>query len=115
MPIADFGLEDKIAIVTGGSRGIGRSIALGLAEHGAHIALAARKPEALEEACEAEGRDVASVEITAMWIPAMEGVDSVARYREMGVERLVVPIPALGGNPLEQLPRFADEVLAKVV
>lgn len=53
MPIADFGLEDKIAIVTGGSRGIGRSIALGLAEHGAHIALAARKPEALEEACEA--------------------------------------------------------------
>jgi hypothetical protein len=39
----------------------------------------------------------------------------VARYREMGVERLVVPIPALGGNPIEQLPRFADEVLAKVV
>ena len=68
----------------------------------------------LEEACEAEGRDVSSVEITAMWIPAMEGVDSVSRYRDLGVERLIVPVPALGGDPLEQLPRFADEVLAKV-
>ncbi|MDX1648500.1 MAG: SDR family oxidoreductase [Myxococcota bacterium] len=50
MPIADFSLEGKVAVVTGASRGIGRSIALGLAEHGADVALAARKPEALEEA-----------------------------------------------------------------
>ena len=50
MPVADFSLEGKVAIVTGGSRGIGRSIALGLAEHGADVAVAARKPEALGEA-----------------------------------------------------------------
>jgi NAD(P)-dependent dehydrogenase (short-subunit alcohol dehydrogenase family) len=50
MPVADFSLEGKVAIVTGGSRGIGRSIALGLAEHGADVAIAARKPDALEEA-----------------------------------------------------------------
>ena len=55
MPIADFSLEGKVAIVTGGSRGIGRSIALGLAEHGADIVIAARKPEPIAEAVAAVG------------------------------------------------------------
>jgi NAD(P)-dependent dehydrogenase (short-subunit alcohol dehydrogenase family) len=53
MPIADFSLEGRVAIVTGGSRGIGRSIALGLAEHGADVVIAARKPDALADAVEA--------------------------------------------------------------
>lgn len=37
---SSFGLQDKIAIVTGGSQGIGRAIALGLAQAGCHIVLA---------------------------------------------------------------------------
>jgi NAD(P)-dependent dehydrogenase (short-subunit alcohol dehydrogenase family) len=56
MAVADFSLEGKVAIVTGGSRGIGRSIAVGLAEHGADVTIAARKPEALAEAVEAVSR-----------------------------------------------------------
>jgi NAD(P)-dependent dehydrogenase (short-subunit alcohol dehydrogenase family) len=37
---SSFGLKDRIAVVTGASQGIGRAIALGLAEAGAHLVLA---------------------------------------------------------------------------
>jgi 2-dehydro-3-deoxy-D-gluconate 5-dehydrogenase len=39
---SSFQLQDKIAIVTGPSQGIGRAIALGLAQAGAHVVLAGR-------------------------------------------------------------------------
>jgi NAD(P)-dependent dehydrogenase (short-subunit alcohol dehydrogenase family) len=51
MPIVDFSLDGKIALVTGGSKGIGRSIALAYAEHGADVAIVARGREALEGTC----------------------------------------------------------------
>ena len=40
MDYSSFGLRDKVAIVTGASQGIGRAIALGLAQAGAHVVLA---------------------------------------------------------------------------
>jgi NAD(P)-dependent dehydrogenase (short-subunit alcohol dehydrogenase family) len=44
----NYDLHEKVAIVTGGGRGIGRSIALGLAECGAKIVVASRSKEELE-------------------------------------------------------------------
>jgi NAD(P)-dependent dehydrogenase (short-subunit alcohol dehydrogenase family) len=44
----DFGLQGKHAIVTGGSRGIGKAIALELAREGVDLAIVARSKEQLE-------------------------------------------------------------------
>src|SRR5688500_17897 len=38
----DLGLKDKVAVVTGGSLGIGLAVAEGLAQEGVHLALCAR-------------------------------------------------------------------------
>ena len=46
----DLGLENKVAIVTGGSMGIGKSTALALAREGVDVAICARGMEALEDA-----------------------------------------------------------------
>jgi NAD(P)-dependent dehydrogenase (short-subunit alcohol dehydrogenase family) len=57
-------LQDKIAVVTGGGRGIGQAIALAFAREGAHLVLASRTQEALEETrsmIEALGRKALAV------------------------------------------------------
>jgi len=65
MAIVDFSLEGKIALVTGGSKGIGRAIALAFAEHGADVAIAARGVAALEQTAkeiESRGRRALAVQ-----------------------------------------------------
>lgn len=44
-----FNLEGKVAIVTGSSKGIGKSIALGLAQNGAQVVISSRKQEACDD------------------------------------------------------------------
>jgi NAD(P)-dependent dehydrogenase (short-subunit alcohol dehydrogenase family) len=52
----NLSLQGKVAIVTGGSKGIGRAIADIFAEHGADVALAARGEEELRQAAQAISR-----------------------------------------------------------
>ncbi|HVF54100.1 MAG TPA: 3-oxoacyl-ACP reductase family protein [Actinomycetota bacterium] len=64
MSIERFSLSGKRAIVTGASRGIGRAIALGFAEAGADVAVAARSAEdlnTLAKEIEALGRKAIAI------------------------------------------------------
>jgi 3-oxoacyl-[acyl-carrier protein] reductase len=74
----DLGLRDKVAIVTGASRGIGRAIALGLADEGCHVVLCARGEERLREAAR---------EVEAKGARALAVVADIAKAAD--VERLV--------------------------
>lgn len=60
-----FSLEGKFALVTGASRGIGRVIALGLAEAGADVAVAARSLDDLETL----GKEIDKVGRKALVLP----------------------------------------------
>tara|TARA_R110001592_G_scaffold60457_1_gene183827 strand:+ start:2392 stop:3165 length:774 start_codon:yes stop_codon:yes gene_type:complete len=44
-----FNLENKVAIITGSSKGIGKAIAKGLAENGAQVVISSRNQEACDE------------------------------------------------------------------
>jgi 3-oxoacyl-[acyl-carrier protein] reductase len=46
----DLGIEGRVALVTGGSKGIGRAIGAALAAEGARVALASRSAERIKEA-----------------------------------------------------------------
>src|SRR4029434_284670 len=49
-----FSLEGRVALITGGSRGIGKMIAKGFIDHGAKVYISSRKADA----CEATSREL---------------------------------------------------------
>ncbi len=82
----DLGLTGKVAIVTGGSRGIGKAIAGELAREGADVAVCGRTRETIGEAAEALAKDtgrrvIPVVADTTKW-------DSVTRLVETVVNQL---------------------------
>jgi 3-oxoacyl-[acyl-carrier protein] reductase len=62
--------KDKVAVVTGGSRGIGRTIALGLAKGGASVAICSNVPEGMEET---------AAEIRAFGVKALTSLTDVSK------------------------------------
>lgn len=75
----DLGLSDKVALVTGSSRGIGRAIALKLAGEGCRVVLCARGQDALDAAVtEARAAGAEAIGVAAD-VTTREGVDRVAK------------------------------------
>jgi 3-oxoacyl-[acyl-carrier protein] reductase len=73
----DLGLTGRIALVTGGSRGIGRSIAAVLAREGARVAICARNDKALQATAEALRKDGADIYAAAADISRQGDIERV--------------------------------------
>src|SRR4051812_4067147 len=89
----NLGLKDRVAVVTGASKGIGKAIARGLANEGVHLAMLARTREDLERAG-AEVRGATGVRVLAQPTDIRsaesvgESIDAVTR--EFGTVHILV-------------------------
>ncbi len=81
----DLRLRGKVAMVSGASRGIGRAIALGLAEEGVHLALAARRAEPLRALADEVGR---RFDVQALAVPGdMTRAADIQAFADRAAER----------------------------
>ncbi len=111
-----FSLDGKVALVTGGSRGIGEMIAHGLADAGAKVYISSRTAEACQAVVDALVAGGAQAEALPADLSSQEACDDLAARigeREDRLDILVNNAGATWGAPLAEYPDSAwDKVLA---
>jgi len=106
-----FELEGKKAVITGGSRGIGRACAEVLAEEGCDVLLAARDPAKLTEAADAIRRKhQRRVETCAADLSTLAGVDAMAKTaRDFGDGRIDILVNNAGATKRGDFLKLTDD------
>jgi NAD(P)-dependent dehydrogenase (short-subunit alcohol dehydrogenase family) len=95
----DFSLEGKTALITGGSRGIGRATALAFAQAGADIAVASRKlPELEKVAQEITGLGRRALAVSAN-VGRMEDINNLVNKVKEEFGRIDILVNNAGSNP----------------
>lgn len=110
-----FQLEGKVALITGGSRGLGLQIAEALGEMGCRVALTARKQPELDEArahLEAQGIEVMTIAGNIAQFDTIPGLVDQVLERFGTIDILVNNAGTTWGAPAEDYP---DEAWHKVM
>ncbi len=94
-----FDLSGRVALVTGASRGIGRSIALLLARHGATVAVASRRLEACEAVASEIRNAGGQASAQACHIGDPEQISAVLRALDASYGRIDILVNNAATNP----------------
>src|SRR5438445_6147203 len=102
-----FKLSGRVALITGGSKGLGKAMARGMAEAGADIVISSRHEEelrpALDEILQGTGRRGAYI------VADMAHRDEVARLAETALQKMG-RIDILVNNAGTNVPQPCDEI-----
>ena len=111
-----FDLSGKVALITGGSRGLGREMALAFADHGADVIIASRKLEGCEAVArevEARGRQALAV---ACHVGRWTELDALVDTALKAFGRIDILVNNAGLSPLyPSLDAITEELFDKVV
>ena len=115
-PLPQDLLRDRVAIVTGGSRGIGRAVALRLAEAGANVVVNyARQKEAAEEvvsSCAEFGAEALAVAADIADVKQAAALAAAALERFGRIDLLVANAGIWEGAPVEEM---SEDVWNRVI
>ena len=106
----DLGLRDKVALITGGSEGIGKAAALRMSEEGARVAICARRPDVLEDAA-TEIRAATEGEVLAVPTDVTQPEAVKALFDQVlgAYGRLDVLVNNAGGSGARSFEEVSDE------
>jgi NAD(P)-dependent dehydrogenase (short-subunit alcohol dehydrogenase family) len=99
-----FRLDGRTALVTGGSRGIGRMIAEGFVQMGATVYVSSRKADACFETADALGENCIALPQDISTVPGCKALAEQLAEHETKLDILVNNAGAAWGEPFEQFP-----------
>ena len=111
-----FDLGGKVALVTGGSRGLGLAMARGFAECGADIMICSRKEEELKTAAVEIGKDLdVKVEFRVCDMANRDAVDAFANETVKTMGKVDILVNNAGLNTPQPIDEIEDEVWDLIV
>lgn len=113
----EFDLSGKVAVVTGGSRGLGRAMVLGFARHGADVVIASRKLQSCEALAKQVERDTGRRALAvACHVGRWADCDALFEKTYEVFGRADVLVNNAGMSPLyPSLPECSEELFDKVL
>jgi NAD(P)-dependent dehydrogenase (short-subunit alcohol dehydrogenase family) len=107
-----FRLDGRVALVTGGSRGIGRMIAEGFVASGAKVYISARKAEACDAAAAELGPNCVSLPMDVSTVEGCKALAAAIAEREAQLDILVNNAGAAWGEAFDTFPESGwDKVM----